>query len=66
MFVSDTKMRSLNREWRSINKSTDVLSFPIHEVRIHRNYLLSDSSSLDSLANLKSLFFQEKILVELY
>ena len=30
-FVSDTKIRELNRQFRSIDKATDVLSFPSEE-----------------------------------
>lgn len=28
-FVSDSKIKEINREFRNINKSTDVLSFPL-------------------------------------
>jgi len=30
-FISDQKMRSLNKKYRQINKTTDILSFPIWE-----------------------------------
>ncbi len=31
VFVSDRKMRELNRQFRNIDKTTDVLSFPARE-----------------------------------
>ncbi len=34
-FVDDTKIRELNREFRNIDKSTDVLSFPLGENGIY-------------------------------
>ena len=30
-FVSDSKIKEINRDFRNINKSTDVLSFPLGE-----------------------------------
>jgi probable rRNA maturation factor len=33
VFVGDRRMRQLNRDFRQINKSTDVLSFPYWEAR---------------------------------
>jgi probable rRNA maturation factor len=30
-FVGDARMRSLNRTWRSVDKTTDVLSFPFSD-----------------------------------
>jgi ssRNA-specific RNase YbeY (16S rRNA maturation enzyme) len=30
---SESKIRSLNREYRDISKSTDILSFPVNEVK---------------------------------
>lgn len=40
-FVSDNKMQTLNRDFRSKNKTTDVLSFPYEadEFDIDENYL---------------------------
>jgi probable rRNA maturation factor len=31
-FVSDVRIRTLNRRWRGVDKATDVLSFPAHAV----------------------------------
>ena len=31
LLVSDRKMRGLNRQWRGIDRPTDVLSFPLQE-----------------------------------
>ena len=31
-FCSDGKIRELNREWRRIGRSTDILSFPVNDV----------------------------------
>ena len=33
-FCSDGKIRELNREWRRIGRSTDILSFPVNDVII--------------------------------
>ena len=30
-FCSEAKIRELNQEWRNVNKSTDVLSFPVND-----------------------------------
>ena len=40
-FVSDRKMRALNKEFRGKNKTTDVLSFPFEadEFDVEQNYL---------------------------
>ena len=32
-FVSDARIRTLNRTWRGVDKATDVLSFPAEEPR---------------------------------
>ncbi|MDQ7815131.1 MAG: rRNA maturation RNase YbeY [Patescibacteria group bacterium] len=31
VFITPVKMRKLNKKWRKIDKSTDVLSFPVDE-----------------------------------
>ena len=40
-FVHDSLMKELNSEYRSINQSTDVLTFPIHE-KIESTYLIGE------------------------
>ena len=37
MLVSDSSMRQMNREWRHIDKPTDVLSFPQHELANYKS-----------------------------
>jgi probable rRNA maturation factor len=39
--VGPTRMRSLNREWRKIDKPTDVLSFPLPRATIARYTAIS-------------------------
>ena len=41
-FVSDTKIRDLNRTFRGIDKPTDVLSFPSNTAQHHRDIELGD------------------------
>ena len=36
-FVSDRKMRELNRRWRGKDKTTDVLSFPSEQTDFEKN-----------------------------
>jgi probable rRNA maturation factor len=43
LLVSDGQMKRLNRLHRTLNKTTDVLSFPIYE---HRGEIPSDKESL--------------------
>lgn len=41
-FVGDDEIRDLNREYRGVDKSTDVLSFPIDDEFIIDNRILGD------------------------
>ena len=34
VFTTDDEVRALNRRWRGIDRSTDVLSFPLEERRV--------------------------------
>lgn len=41
-FVGDDEIRNLNREYRGVDKSTDVLSFPMDDEFIIDNRILGD------------------------
>lgn len=41
-FVDDNEIRDLNREYRGVDKSTDVLSFPMDDEFIIDNRILGD------------------------
>jgi probable rRNA maturation factor len=45
LLVDDEKIREINKEYRDIDKSTDVLSFPI--VDMHEGEILSDEGDID-------------------
>ena len=40
-FCSQGKIRALNAEWRGIKRSTDILSFPVNDVRSSTNAIVS-------------------------
>ena len=40
-FVSDEKIKIINRDFRNINSSTDVLSFPLGEEKVPPKYHLN-------------------------
>ncbi len=65
-FVSDTKMRLLNKQFRGQSKTTDVLSFPFEpdEFETEQNYLgdiVISAEQAERQANENNLAFEREI-----
>ncbi|HEX7056944.1 MAG TPA: rRNA maturation RNase YbeY [Bacilli bacterium] len=51
-FVDDAKIRALNKEYRGLDKATDVLSFPMLESKEEEPEIFYDAKEADTLPEL--------------